>query len=120
DGKGWTQQATPTGMLLKAVWGSGPDDVWAVGETILHTTGASAPVAAPTPPPSGPELPATWSALQVKTTAPLSAVWGTGGSLFLVGQKGQILHSVDEGATFTAQKSGTGADLHAVYGTGRN
>ena len=31
DGCGWTQATSPTTSNLDAVWGTGPNDVWAVG-----------------------------------------------------------------------------------------
>jgi hypothetical protein len=59
-------QPTPAGLL--ALWGSGPDDVWAVGEamTILHWDGTTwTPTTLPTVDPALAE-------------SPLRAVWGSG------------------------------------------
>jgi hypothetical protein len=42
DGKSWTTMAFPTTARLSRVWGSGPSDVWAVGDTtIAHYDGTA-------------------------------------------------------------------------------
>jgi hypothetical protein len=64
DGSVWSpdsDSAIPSGRL-NGVWGSGAEDVWAVGDagTILHWNGHA------------------WAALSGGTTEALSAVWGSG------------------------------------------
>jgi hypothetical protein len=40
DGKSWTTMTSPTGARLSRVWGSGPSDVWAIGDTVaIHYDG---------------------------------------------------------------------------------
>ena len=69
----WTwQNPLPRGNDLRAVWGSGPDDVFAVGShgTILHYDGSS------------------WTAMDSGTTEDLHGVWGTSGSdVYAVGSE---------------------------------
>ena len=64
DGSSWSQEAAPVGQPgeLTGVWGSGPGDVFAVGQqgTILHLSNGS------------------WSAMSSGTGAALGSVWGTG------------------------------------------
>src|SRR5262249_11671838 len=118
------QMSTPNAAALRAVWGSGPDDVWAVGDIILHTAPAPVPrppQAAPQPQPQPQRAPETavWASLEVPSTAPLTALWGTTGNLYIVGMRGQLLHSIDDGATFAATKPAGEVDLYAVWGAGR-
>ena len=42
DGKSWTAMASPTGARLSRIWGSGPNDVWAIGDTVaVHYDGSA-------------------------------------------------------------------------------
>ena len=36
DGLAWTNSATPTTSKLSGVWGSSSNDVWAVGDALIH------------------------------------------------------------------------------------
>lgn len=86
-----------------AIWASGADDVYAVGEdgAILHTTDAK-----------------TWTPQASGVTHNLRAVWGAGrGDVFVVGDHGTILHTTDAGATWTPPAAATAADLTAVWRT---
>jgi hypothetical protein len=58
----WSSVTIGATNPLYAVWGSGPNEVWAVGGlgTVLHRNGA------------------TWSRVTTGTTNPLYAVWGSG------------------------------------------
>src|SRR5262249_23765850 len=59
-----------------------------------------------------------WEALKSDTTANLYAVWGSGPKdLYVVGEKGTILHSKD-GEHFAHVESGVEEDLYAVFGEG--
>jgi hypothetical protein len=63
---------------LTAIWGSGPDDIYAVGDdgTIVHSEGDG-----------------RWELVPVDTTWDLQDVWGTGAdSVYVVGQAGTVLH----------------------------
>ncbi len=71
-----------TANQLKGVWGSGRNDVWAVGArgTILHYDGS-------------------WQAVESGTTANLMAVSGTSATdVWFVGRKGTVIHY--DGAEF--------------------
>src|SRR5579863_5911400 len=59
---GWCwSNPLPSGDTLDGVWGSGPDDVWAVGNgTIIHWDGEA------------------WSSRVSGTDEPLLAIWGDG------------------------------------------
>jgi photosystem II stability/assembly factor-like uncharacterized protein len=96
------------------IWGSGPDDVYAVGEkaTILHYDGQA------------------WAKLRLpassSTSADLFSVWGTDpDNVYVVGAGGTILRrfrpSGGEGPEFeprwVREPSGTSAALHAVHGS---
>src|SRR5262249_44948197 len=118
DGKSWVQSSTPNAAPLRAVWGSGPDDVWAVGDIILHAAAPDQRASAPPPPPR-PVDTQMWTGLAIPSTAPLTAMWGTTGSLYIVGLRGQILHSIDDGATFVATKPVGEVDLNAVWAASR-
>jgi hypothetical protein len=61
DGKAWSAVESGTSARLVAVWGSGPKDVWAVGDkgTIVHWNGA------------------VWSPVVSGTTDALLGIWGS-------------------------------------------
>jgi hypothetical protein len=63
DGQVWSAAANVTGTptSLSAIWGSGPDDIWAVGSgTIMHWNGQS------------------WSVVVNGTMGVLEGIWGSG------------------------------------------
>jgi hypothetical protein len=110
DGTRFAVEDSGTHEDLWGVWGSAPDDLWAVGgsgfpgatATLLHrdATGWS-PVALP-------EL----SRPHVRA---LFKVWGTGASdVWVVGQRGTLLHF--DGTRWEERPSGVGDDLIAVWG----
>jgi len=79
---------------LYGIWGSGPNDIYVVGEdgTILHSTGDG-----------------TWATQTSGVSVDLIAVWGSGsGDVYVVGgnetnpDQGVILHSTGNG-TWTSQ-----------------
>lgn len=99
----WQAMASGSGNDLLAVWGSGADDLYAVGArgTILHSTGHG-----------------TWSTESADTLATLRGVWGRGaGDVYAVGDQGVVLHSRGDG-TWSALPSLTTAALHAIWGSG--
>jgi hypothetical protein len=80
---------------LMSVWGTGPQDVFAVGQpgVILHYDGA-------------------WTLDSVPDTT-LTAVWGASSSdVYACGHNGAIWHY--DGAGWSRQNSGTGADLFDI------
>lgn len=97
----WTwQNPLPQGNTLKAVWGSGSNDVFAVGSygTILHYDGIE------------------WQVMDSGTTQNLNGVWGSNGdNVFAVGSGGTILHY--DGAVWGPMSSGTTRDLNGVWGS---
>jgi photosystem II stability/assembly factor-like uncharacterized protein len=143
---GWTPQTSGTSQNLLGVWGSGPTDLFTVGQngTILHSnndgvswlpqvsiTGrdlhgvwgtASTDVFAVGQ--AGNILHSTndgvtWSFQASGTTQNLSAIWGSSSSdVFVVGASGTILHSTNDGVSWQAQASGTNANLSGIWGTG--
>jgi hypothetical protein len=108
-------EATETGTTapLWGVWGSAPDDVWAVGgdardpesePVLLHWTGE-----------------APWAAVELpeldRDARALFKVWGTGSDhVFAVGSRGVILYF--DGERVSQQDSGTANDLISLWGTG--
>lgn len=97
----WKRQSSPSPTsLLKAVWGSSSNDVFAVGAngTILHYNGTD------------------WSSMSSDTTNNLNGVWGSSGQyVFAVGDKGTILHY--NGTDWSAMTSGTTSNLNGVWGS---
>ncbi len=100
----------PAGALttqqLNKVWGRGPTDVYAVGDTgvILHHDGKG------------------WTPQPSPVAAALRGLWGTTGLTVAVGSAattgggGTILHNAGSG--WKAQPSPAKHDLHAVWGSG--
>ncbi len=105
----WTAFDTQAADVLNAVWGSGPGDVWTVGErgTIRHfTTGA-----------------VRWAMVPSPTTVILRGVWGSGpNDVWAVGDEGTILHY--DGETWSAATAefppGAKPHLFGVWGSGPN
>ena len=84
---------------LTSLWGSGANDVYAVGTPgILHSDGSG-----------------TWTA-QTSCVGALYSIWGASASdVWAVGPGGTICHSAGD-ATWTAVDSGTTVDLLAISG----
>lgn len=108
-GLAWTPVDSQSTVVLEGIWGSGPGDVWAVGDkgTIRHyAAGAS-----------------RWSIEKSDATAWLHAVWGTSASdVWAVGDEGTILHFDGKGwkmssAAFPTTKR---PDLYGVWGSAPN
>jgi len=94
-------------IATTALWGSGPDDLWAVGfsivsgaGTILNFDGAS------------------WSSTIEGTIASQWGVWGSGpDDVWATGERGSIHHF--DGSGWSSVPSGTGAMLtNALWGSG--
>jgi photosystem II stability/assembly factor-like uncharacterized protein len=76
NGAAWTPSASGTTEWLTGVWGSGPNDVWVVGDegTILRWNGS------------------TWMPSSSGTRERLSAVWGSGpNDVWIAGDYGTVL-----------------------------
>jgi hypothetical protein len=72
----WAAVTSPTTSSLSSVWGSGSNDVWAVGSNgvIVHWNGTA------------------WAAVTSPTTSSLSSVWGSGSNdVWAVGLGGIII-----------------------------
>ena len=104
DGGGWTAVTpAPTSSELQGLWGSGPNDVWAVGSAgaLVHYDGSS------------------WTELVSSPTSErLTSIWGSGpNDIWAVGFGGTILHF--DGAGWNAvSPAPTTDDVYLVWGTG--
>ncbi len=91
--------ATLPPAYFYGVWGTGPDDVYAVGQPglIYHYDGTS------------------WQRQSCPTTVPLTSVWGDPATdrVYVTGHGGVILRSNGDGI-WTAMGSGTGENLYDV------
>jgi hypothetical protein len=97
---GWCQTEL-TSPNLEAIWGSGPNDVWAVGwfGTIMHWDGT------------------TWTRFESGTQWPLFGIWGSGpNDVWAVGRYGTVLHW--DGTTWSPSPSNTTVELVGVWGNG--
>lgn len=110
DGTGWSRMSSGVSTALAAVWGSGPNDIWAVGThgVMTHFNGSA------------------WSAQTSPVSYWLNALWGTASNnVYAVGgyasnpPGGKILHY--DGASWSQiwndQASG---NLYGVWGSGPN
>ncbi len=104
----FSEQDSATRNDLEDVWGSSPDDVWAVGAggTIRHGTGTAS----------------VWSAVPSPTTANLHAVWGSGPSdVWAVGNDGAVLHFDGQAwtlATIGLPPGDSPTHLFGIWGSG--
>ncbi|MCA9582448.1 MAG: hypothetical protein KC416_11680 [Myxococcales bacterium] len=115
DGDTWEKETSPTTQNLWGVWGTSPDNRWAVGgnavaadgvPTLLHDDGTGW---------STVELPPL---MRPKVYA-LFKVWGTDeNNVYAVGQRGTVLHW--DGSVLTEELVGTGEDLISLWGSGRD
>jgi len=95
----WIEMDSPTEYNLYDVWGSGEDDVFAVGHegTIIHYDGTA------------------WTEMASGENHYLGDIWGSSGSdIFVVGELGTILHY--DGERWHPMESGTSKDLECVWG----
>lgn len=112
DGVAWSRQETPSRQDLWGVWGSAPDDLWAVGgrgldegdATLLHFDGrAWGSVGLP--------------ALRRANVFAFYKVWGTSrDNVYVVGQRGAVLHW--DGRAWSEELAGASDDLISIWGTG--
>jgi hypothetical protein len=77
NGSTWSVSTNVANKALFGLWGSGPNDIWAVGSegAIIHWNGSA------------------WSSSASGTTGQLFDVWGSGPSdVWVVGREGILLH----------------------------
>ncbi|HEY1586755.1 MAG TPA: glucosyltransferase-I, partial [Polyangia bacterium] len=88
---------------IKGIWGSGPNDVYAVGAgPILHSTGNGMFVAQ----------------TQLFQHG-LFGVWGSGASdVYAVGAESSVLHSAGDGAWAPDDPTMGAGTVHAIWGSG--
>jgi hypothetical protein len=102
DGSSWTETRYGSdGLHLKAAWGTGPNDIFAVGDegTILHFTGAG------------------WVPMPTPITKAVHEIWGSSPSdIVAVAARGIILHY--DGTHWVQMLSPTDRDLFGVWGSG--
>jgi hypothetical protein len=128
DGKDWSTayRAPPepipggahacTSGILRGIWGSGPDDVTAVGTAFCSDASGNPVKASWIVRGSG----MRWTTELVANTEVeqgLDDVWGSSaGDIFAVGSSGQIWHH--DGQSWTRMRAGRGASLTGVWGFG--
>lgn len=114
DGQAWHAHTSSVTEPLWGVWGSGRDDVWAVGgggdtegqQTILHYDGEA------------------WAKVPVPQFEQTNVygffdVWGTAADdVYIVGQRGAVLHY--DGSSWTPQKVGVEENLSSIWGTSKD
>lgn len=106
DGARWERLSTGTAEDLFGLWGSGPDDLWAVGRNgvVLH----------------GVDRGQRWMPSPSGVSQSLLAVSGTGpDDVWVVGRNGLVLTSGDQGQSWTPLSRAGVEDLHAVLLEGR-
>jgi hypothetical protein len=111
EGASWCAVATNVSpfYVLKTIWGTGKDDVWAAGSggSVVHYDGA------------------TWSPVPSGVKNTFNAVWGSGaGDVYVVGGVDAVFHSTGfHGGTATLTplpidtQGAEGARINAVWGT---
>ncbi len=105
----WKSVDSQSALTLNAVWGSGPNDIWAVGVlgSIRHWTPGKV----------------RFDKVASPTTVTLNAVWGSGpNDIWVVGDSGTVLHY--DGTSFepsTVQLPlGRRPNLYGVWGSSAN
>jgi len=107
-GSRWSQSPSFLGGL-RGLWGTGPNDVYAVGDSINHWDGTGWHMAVPSS--SGPS--------HASLRGPFFGVWGSGpDDVFVVGGSGVIVHW--DGNDWTDLASGEPWDIVGVSGVGRS
>lgn len=105
----WTSVDSQSTAVLEGIWGSGKDDIWAVGDmgVIRHMTAGAQ----------------RWAIVSSPTTEALHAVWGSAANdVWAVGDYGTILHF--DGTTWkpstAALPLGKKQHLYGVWGSSAN
>ncbi len=96
----WAAEKPGTSQHLRSVWGTGPDDVWAVGwllGTLLHWDGQA------------------WTKHEAPTSDPLEVVWGRSKTeAYAAGANGTLL--AWDGEVWRVTSAKTDQNLRAVFG----
>jgi hypothetical protein len=99
----WLSQSSNPAIVLYAVWGSAPNNVYAVGTHgfLIHNAGDG-----------------VWQPQQNENSGTNIAVWGSAANdVWVAGEGGSLQHSSD-GKSWAKTESGTTAMLRAIWGTG--
>jgi len=103
-----TNCSHPPLVNLLRVWGSGASDNWAVGPSLLGTSGVIRHWDG-----------SAWSSVDGVTAPPLWGVWGSGpGDMWAIGDFGSVVQW--DGSTWTVSTTGVQASLNDVWGTDAN
>lgn len=108
----WTPFSSFRNAQVRSIWGSGPDDVWFVGQRpfAAHTNGVKGPDGLP-----------KWTEFDTQSLAPLSAVWGSGpGDVWAVGDYGTIRHFTAGASRWAVVESPTMENLRGLWGAAAN
>jgi len=99
DGHSWSPFPLSTTAEVNAEWGSGAQNIFAVGTSVSHWDGH------------------TWSLMTVPTSDFLDSIWGSGANdAYAVGRNGTIIHW--DGSSWNKMESGTTDELTSVSGSG--
>jgi len=105
----WTFVDSQSNVNLEGIWGSGPNDIWAVGDsgTIRHLVGGAS----------------RWEIVASPTTEALHGIWGSSANdVWAVGDNGTILHF--DGTKWRKSSAafaiGKKPRLAAIWGSGPN
>ena len=109
DSLAWTPVDSQATVVLRAIWGSSADDVWAVGDhgTIRHIY----------------QNDLRWQVVDSPTTENLRGIWGTGPKdIWIVGDAGTILHwdGFELQPATTQLPKGREPNLYGIWGSGPN
>ena len=114
-------------VTIRSLWGSGPDDVWAVGgddEVIMNDDGSQSFVSRGRAFHTTGDDPGTapsWTEYDTQSNAVLNAVWGTkGGDVWAVGRKGTIRRLRSDAVRWEAVASPTTENLRGLWGAAAN
>jgi len=110
DGDVWSQIAEASGTY-RAVWGSGPDDVYVAGNAYEGDFGHGRLIRWDG---SG------WCVVELpEATRSLTSVWGSGpGDVWVGGSSGELFHY--DGSQWTAVESGTAESIDDIGGASKD
>jgi photosystem II stability/assembly factor-like uncharacterized protein len=107
----WTKETSGTTQTLTGIWGSGPNDIYVVGQTvILHSTGNGSWTVSYA-------LPAS------NTVNTFNSIWGDRNHtshVYVAGDLGTIFHTANGGSTWTNESPGILGNFRAVTGAAYN